>query len=147
MFVTAEKERELFIYYFLSLQFLSAVVPTILKLEAGWVRPGHESSVQPAYKSALSNVVSLLRAISSSPLHACLPATNAFPVQFAKFDQEKTRFHPVGWLYTMIAETHANIYLLDAYKPYASAATYSFAYTELARVVQRRNRKLIRYNG
>ena len=57
MFVTAEKERHLFISFFLSI-FCQLLSPRF-KARIGRARPGRESSDQPAQKSALSNLVSL----------------------------------------------------------------------------------------
>ena len=59
MFVTAEKERRMFTIFFLS-SFCQLLSPRI-QARTGWVRPVHEISDQPAWKAALSNVVSLVK--------------------------------------------------------------------------------------
>ena len=57
MFVTAEKEREMFITFFLS-SFCQLLTPQFFA-RTGWANPGLESLDQTAQKAALSNVVSL----------------------------------------------------------------------------------------
>ena len=59
MFVTAEKEGQMFLFFCLSI-FCQLMSPRF-KARIGRARPGHESSDQPGSKSALSNSVSLLR--------------------------------------------------------------------------------------
>ena len=58
MFVTAEKEGQMFTNFFPSI-FCQLLSPPF-EARTGWVRPDHESSDQPAQKSAVSNVVSLI---------------------------------------------------------------------------------------
>ena len=57
MFVTSEKERRMFIIFFLS-SFYQLLSPRFWA-RTGWARPDHESSDQPALKAALCNAVSL----------------------------------------------------------------------------------------
>ena len=65
MFVTTEKEREMFIIFFLPI--FCQLLPPPFQASLGWARPDHESSGQPAKKAALSNVVSLGCKIWSPP--------------------------------------------------------------------------------
>ena len=58
MFVTAEKERVMFIVFFLSI--FCQVVSQRFEARTDWALPDHESSDQPAWVAALSNVVSLV---------------------------------------------------------------------------------------
>ena len=58
MFVTEEKEGQMFIIFLFSI-FCQLLSPRF-KARIGRARPGHESTDQPAYKSALSDLVSLI---------------------------------------------------------------------------------------
>ena len=55
---TREQERRFFTIFFLS-SFCQLLSPRI-QARTGWVRPDQESSDQPAWKAALSDVVSLV---------------------------------------------------------------------------------------
>ena len=57
MFVTPGKAREIYIVFIFS-SFCQLLFPWFIARK-GWARPDHENSDQAAYKSALSNVVSL----------------------------------------------------------------------------------------
>ena len=89
MFVTTEKEREWFLIFFLY-SFCQLLSPRFYT-RAGWVRPDHESSDQPAQKPALSNVVSLFSSCTSP---ACLPKNKwKIKIVFAKVKKSCRKRH------------------------------------------------------